>query len=53
MTPFNKPFLTGQEFAQTCWNEYSYNMGIMKGAIKLLTGKKVLEIEGDIRRPSL
>jgi len=46
-------FLTGQEFSQTCWNEYSYNMGIMKGAIKLLTGKKVLEVEGDIRRPSL
>lgn len=46
-------FLKGQEFAQTCWNEYAYNMGIFKGAIKLLTGKKVLEVEGDIRRPSL
>lgn len=46
-------FLQGQEFAQTCWNEYAYNMGIMKGAIKLLTGKKVLEVEGDIRRPKL
>lgn len=46
-------FLKGQEFAQTCWNEYAYNMGIMKGAIKLMTGKKVVAIEGDVRRPNL
>jgi uncharacterized protein len=45
-------FLTGKEFAQTCWNEYAYNLGIMFGAIKLLTGKKVVDIQGDIRRPS-
>ena len=46
-------FLKGQEFAQTCWNEYAYNMGIFRGAIKMLTGKEVVSVEGDIRRPSL
>ena len=46
-------FLTGQEFAQTCWNEYAYNMGILRGAIYLLTGKKVISVEGDVRRPAL
>ena len=46
-------FLTGQEFAQTCWNEYAYNMGILRGAIYLLTGKKVIRVEGDVRRPAL
>jgi len=45
-------FLTGKEFAQTCWNEYAYNTGVLFGAIKLLTGKKIVKIEGDIRRPA-
>lgn len=46
-------FLTGKEFAQTCWNEYAYNMGHFKAAITYLTGKRVVDIEGDVRRPSL
>jgi len=46
-------FLKGQEFAQTCWNEYAYNMGHFKAAIKMLTGQKVMKIEGKQNRPAL
>ena len=46
-------FLTGKEFAQTCWNEYAYNLGHLRGAIKLLTGKTVVDIEGKQVRPEL
>lgn len=46
-------FLKGQEFAQTCWNEYAYNMGHFKAAIKMLTGQKVVKIDGKQVRPEL
>lgn len=46
-------FLTGKEFAQTCWNEYAFNMGIMRGAFTLLTGQNIVKIEGDIVRPKI
>ena len=46
-------FLKGQEFAQTCWNEYAYNMGHFKAAIKMITGQKVVKIDGKQVRPQL
>jgi uncharacterized protein len=46
-------FLKGKEFAQTCWNEYAYNMGIMRGAMSMLTGKNIVKVEGDSVRPTL
>jgi len=44
-------YLYDDYFTQTCWNEYYYNMGILKAALFVLTGKILIHIEGDIRRP--
>lgn len=44
-------YLYGDNFAQSCWNEYYYNLGILKAAMFILTGKILIGVEGDIRRP--
>lgn len=46
-------FLKGKEFAQTCWNEYAYNMAHFRAAIKFITGKTIIDIEGKQERPEL
>lgn len=44
-------YLYADHFTQSCWNEYYYNLGILKAALFVLTGKLLVNIEGDIRRP--
>jgi len=44
-------YLYDDYFTQSCWNEYYYNLGILKAALFELTGKILVNIEGDIRRP--
>lgn len=44
-------YLYEDHFSQSCWNEYYFNMGILKAALFHLTGKVLVGIEGDIRRP--
>lgn len=44
-------YLEGDHFTQSCWNDYYYNMGVLKAALFYLTGKILVHIEGDIRRP--
>jgi uncharacterized protein len=44
-------YLEGDLFAQTCENEYHYNVAILAGVIKKATGLELDRIEGDIRRP--
>lgn len=45
-------YLDGPLFAQSCWNSYALNLGILRAAIFRITGKVLTEIKGDIRRPS-
>lgn len=44
-------FLDGDLFAQSCWNEYYFALGLFKAAIFLITDKILVSIDGDIRRP--
>jgi uncharacterized protein len=44
-------YLEGDLFAQSCDNEYRYNMAILAGVIKHVTGLELERVEGDIRRP--
>ncbi len=44
-------FLEGDLFAQSCENEYHYNMAILAGVVKEATGLELERVEGDIRRP--
>jgi len=44
-------FLEGEEWYQTCQNEYHYNMAILTGIMLWFTGKQLVAIDGDIRRP--
>lgn len=44
-------YLYNDNFTQSCWNEYYFNLGILKAAMFTLTGKLLVGIEGDIRRP--
>lgn len=39
-------------FAQSCENEYQYNLGILAGVLEQLTGLRLERVEGDIRRPA-
>ncbi|MDR9847003.1 radical SAM/SPASM domain-containing protein [Herbaspirillum huttiense] len=41
----------GDDFAQSCENEFHFNSAIMAGALYWLTGKMLVHVEGDIRRP--
>jgi uncharacterized protein len=44
-------YLEGNLFAQSCENEYRYNMAVFAGAIRHVTGLELERVEGDIRRP--
>ena len=44
-------FLNDDFFAQSCWNEYYYNIGILRAALYMLTGALLVSINGDILRP--
>lgn len=44
-------YLDGDNFVDTCNNEYAYNLPILLGSIELVFGLRVSKIEGDIRRP--
>ena len=45
-------FLQDAHFAQSCENEYHYNLGVLEGVLALVTGLRLERIEGDIRRPA-
>jgi uncharacterized protein len=44
-------YLEGDLFAQTCENEYHYNLAILAGVVKQATGLELVRVEGDVRRP--
>jgi uncharacterized protein len=44
-------FLHGEHFAQSCENQYRYNLAILSGVIRSVTGLTLERISGDIRRP--
>lgn len=46
-------FLNDDLFAQSCENEYHYNMAILAGVIKSVTGLTLKSASGDIRRPKV
>jgi len=41
----------GEDFTLSCENEFHYNWAVMTGALYWATGKLMVGIEGDIRRP--
>ncbi len=45
-------FLRGEHFAQTCENEYRYNLAVLAGVIDVVAGLQLDHIAGDIRRPT-
>ena len=45
-------YLQNDYFTQSCWNEYYYNLGVFKAALFFLTGRILIKLEGDIRRPT-
>jgi len=45
-------FLEGEHFAQSCENEYRFNLAILEGVLHQVTGLRLLRISGDIRRPA-
>lgn len=44
-------YLHDELFAQSCENEYHYNMAILAGVLKSVTGLTLESVSGDIRRP--
>ena len=44
-------YLHDDLFAQSCENEYHYNMAILGGILKSVTGLTLQSVSGDIRRP--
>jgi len=44
-------FLEDDFFAQSCWNEYYFNLGILGAAIYSTTGNLLIGINGKILRP--
>lgn len=44
-------YLHGELFAQSCENEYHFNLAILGGVLQRLTGLQLQSISGDIRRP--
>ena len=44
-------FLQGAHFAQSCLNEYRFNLAILDGVLRSVTGLRLQRVEGDIRRP--
>lgn len=45
-------FQQDAHFAQSCENEYQYNLGILEGVLAAVAGLRLERIEGDIRRPT-
>jgi uncharacterized protein len=45
-------YLHDDFFAQSCQNEYHYNMAILGGVLKRITGLTLQSVSGDIRRPT-
>lgn len=46
-------FLNDDLFAQSCENEYHYNMAVLAGVLRNVTGLSLKSVTGDIRRPKL
>lgn len=46
-------YLEDDLFAQSCENEYHYNLAVLEGVLQQITGLKLERIAGDIRRPKL
>lgn len=44
-------YLEGDDFVDSCNNEYNYAMPILAGVLQLLFGYMLVDVEGDIRRP--
>jgi len=44
-------YLDGEEFAQSCENEYQFGLGLLDGILRRTFGLKLKSIEGDVRRP--
>lgn len=44
-------YLEGDEFAQSCENEYQFGLGVLDGILRRTFGLKLESIEGDVRRP--
>jgi uncharacterized protein len=44
-------YLEGEHFAQTCDNEYQFNLAILEGVLQQACGLRLTGIRGDIRRP--
>jgi uncharacterized protein len=44
-------FLQGEHFAQSCENEYRFNLAILDGVLRSVTGLRLHRITGDVRRP--
>lgn len=44
-------YLEGEHFAQSCENEYRYNLAILEGLLHRMTGLRLQRITGDTRRP--
>jgi uncharacterized protein len=45
-------YLDGEEFAQSCENEYQFGLAILDGILRRVAGLKLMGIEGDVRRPN-
>lgn len=43
----------GDHFAQSCENEYHYNLAVLAGVLQELTGLRLEKVTGDIHRPRL
>jgi uncharacterized protein len=44
-------YLEGEHFAQSCENEYHYNVAILDGVLRAAAGLRLEQVTGDIRRP--
>lgn len=45
-------YLEGEQFAQSCENEYQFGLGVLDGTLRRALGLKLERIEGDVRRPA-
>lgn len=45
-------YLEGEQFAQSCENEYQFGLGVFDGVLRRTFGLKLEHIEGDVRRPA-
>ena len=45
-------YLEGEQFAQSCENEFQFGLGMLDGVLRRALGLRLTDIEGDIRRPT-